>query len=138
MKREIRLKARDLRQQGHSIGDIALMLSLSKSTVSVWVRDIELTSLQVERLKEKNRSYGAQNKGAGTNRSNGRSQRIAFQEQGRLKAREGRPLHLAGCRLGAGLRRLCVGRFVFQRAPKGLAAAGSGGAAPENHAGADR
>jgi transposase-like protein len=99
MKREIRLKVRDLRQQGHSIGDIALMLSLSKSTVSVWVRDIELTSLQVERLKEKNRSYGAQNKGAGTNRSNGRSQRIAFQEQGRLKAREGRPLHLAGCML---------------------------------------
>lgn len=54
MKRRSELKARDLRQQGHSIGDIALMLSLSKSTVSVWVRDIELTSLQVERLKEKN------------------------------------------------------------------------------------
>lgn len=99
MKREIRLKARELRQQGQSIGDIALILGIAKSTVSVWVRDIELTPLQVEQLKEKNRSYGGQNKGASVNRSHARTQRIAFQEQGRCTAREGRPLHLAGCML---------------------------------------
>ncbi len=99
MKRETRLKARELRQQGHSIGDIAFMLGIAKSTVSLWVRDIELTELQVEHLKEKIRTYGAQNKGASTNRKNAKAQRIVFQDQGRIKARENSPLHLAGCML---------------------------------------
>jgi hypothetical protein len=36
-------KARDLRAQGHTLLDIAAALGVSKSSVSVWVRDVEFT-----------------------------------------------------------------------------------------------
>jgi len=44
-------KARQLRRAGHSIGSITKKLNLAKSSVSLWVRDIELTSAQVKKLK---------------------------------------------------------------------------------------
>lgn len=47
----LRLKARELRNQGLSIRDIALQLKVSKSSVSYWVRDIILTVEQLEKLR---------------------------------------------------------------------------------------
>lgn len=62
----LRLKARKLRKRGVSVRKIAQVLGVSKSTVSLWVRDIILTieqleSLQNSRIKgsEKGRLMGA-------------------------------------------------------------------------------
>jgi hypothetical protein len=50
MKKEAKIKARDLRTQGISINKIASSLRVSKGTVSYWVRDIVLTEDQRIRL----------------------------------------------------------------------------------------
>ena len=99
MKRAIREEARRLRQEGVSVREIAQRLSVSKGSVSVWVRDIALTPAQITQLKEKQRSYAAQYNGAQRNRQKYMELRRLYQEQGRAKAREMRPLHLTGCML---------------------------------------
>lgn len=99
VKREIRAKACELRSQGLSINEIASQLRVSKSSVSVWVRDIELTEAQKDALRQKQHRWGQQNKGAETNRRRGIEQRIAYQHQGRERAKTNNPLHLAGCML---------------------------------------
>ncbi|HDY72666.1 MAG TPA: hypothetical protein ENH90_00675 [bacterium] len=61
-----RIKARELRKKGRSIKEIARQLKVSKSSASIWCRDIELTSGQIARLEEKIRigSYKGRLKGA--------------------------------------------------------------------------
>ena len=51
-KSEKQIEAHQLRQGGESIKEIAKVLAVSKSTVSLWCRDIELTSKQIQRLHE--------------------------------------------------------------------------------------
>jgi hypothetical protein len=99
MKIEIQHKAREMRQQGMSVKAIATALHVSTSSVSLWVRNIELTNTQKQTLREHQRLWGASNSGAQINRNKARQKRIAYQEDGRAKARENRPLHLAGCML---------------------------------------
>lgn len=99
MPHKLREKARQLRRSGMAIGHIARNLNKAKSTISIWVRDIVLSDEQIEILKLNQRSYGAQNSGAQTNRRKYKAERIAYQEAGRDKAKEMRPLHLAGCML---------------------------------------
>lgn len=53
--------AHTLRKQGRSITSIAKQLGVSKSSVSLWCRDIKLTSIQQQRLKQN--SFDAGNKG---------------------------------------------------------------------------
>src|SRR5262245_15736046 len=53
MKPEERERARELRRQGLSIKEICAHLSVAKSSVSLWVRDISLTSEQIERLEQR-------------------------------------------------------------------------------------
>lgn len=57
-KYEEKLKALDLRRKGNSIGDIAEKLDVSKSTVSRWCSDIELSPKQKKILEEKVRKAG--------------------------------------------------------------------------------
>jgi len=45
-KKKEQIEAREMRQQGIAIGEIALKLGVSKGSVSVWVRDIPLTEEQ--------------------------------------------------------------------------------------------
>lgn len=52
-KSEQKLKARELRRNGESVKDISLLIGVSKSTASMWVRDIILNVEQLERLKQK-------------------------------------------------------------------------------------
>jgi predicted transcriptional regulator len=92
-------RARELRHQGISVREIAKILGAAKSSVSVWVRDIELTPHQLEQLKAQQHRYGAQNKGSKANRDNHRKLRESFQQEGREKAREKRWLHSVGCML---------------------------------------
>ncbi len=53
---EIKIKARELRRTGVSILEISRQLSIAKSTVSLWCRDIFLTEDQKETLL-KNKSW---------------------------------------------------------------------------------
>jgi len=48
-----RIEARKLRKAGKSIVEISKMLKVSKSSVSIWCRDIVLTEKQVKRLFKK-------------------------------------------------------------------------------------
>lgn len=50
MKIEKRHRAISLREQGNSLKDIAERLNVAKSSVSLWVRDIELSPVARERL----------------------------------------------------------------------------------------
>lgn len=97
--RETREKARMLRCQGMSVRDIVKTLNVSKGSVSAWVRDIELTDEQIERLKANQRRYRQQNKGAQSNREKHRLLRLEYQQEGRMRAKENRTLHQAGCML---------------------------------------
>jgi transposase-like protein len=100
MYRGLRIEARRLRQeQGKTLDEIALALGVAKSTVSGWVRDIELTPAQIAAINVNKRIYGNQQRGAEVNRERARELRLKQQLAGRLKAREGRPLHMAGCML---------------------------------------
>lgn len=99
-KRMLREEARRLRhEEGRSIGDIALVLNVSKSTVSTWVRDIELTKEQIDALKMNQHRYGAQNRGARANHARAKSKRERHQQTGREQARKGSLLHAIGCML---------------------------------------
>lgn len=49
-------KARTLRKKGYSINQIVKEAGLTKASVSIWVRDIVLTTAQKKRLSERGRS----------------------------------------------------------------------------------
>lgn len=49
-----RIKARELRKKGISVAKIAKTLRVSKSSASIWVRDIILNLEQLEKLKQQN------------------------------------------------------------------------------------
>jgi len=53
-----RIKSRNLRKNGFSIKEIAKKTNVSKSTVSRWCNDIELTKEQIQKL-DKNQTLGA-------------------------------------------------------------------------------
>lgn len=98
-KPEERESARKLRRQGKSIKDIAREVDVSSSTVSRWVRDIKLTDLQLSNLKQQQKQWKYQNKGAQRNKNNAQSRRLKYQNEGRLKAKEADILHMQGCML---------------------------------------
>ena len=100
MRKEMREEARRLRSEhGMAITDICKQLGVAKSSVSMWVRDIVLSEEQKEALYKQHYTYLAKTRGAHTNAVKGREQRIIYQQEGRLKALEGDPLHIAGCML---------------------------------------
>lgn len=99
MKSEQRNKARELRSQGLSVRQITKELGVSQSSVSVWVRDIELTPEQIGILKSQNAIYDRQHKGAKIRADMARAKRLQFQQEGKEKAKEGDLLHQAGCML---------------------------------------
>ncbi len=100
MKPEKRKHARELRRQGWSIKEITDELGVAKSSVSTWTRDIELTTEQQEALhKRRSPSHRGQFNGAKAVAAKYREKRRRYQAEGRAKAREMDPLHLAGCML---------------------------------------
>lgn len=60
MKIEARRKARLLRSQGKSLSDIALTVGASKSTVSIWCRNIQLTRCQKNALSSRAQQRGTE------------------------------------------------------------------------------
>ena len=100
VKTEEREEARRIRREdGLPIKEIARQLGVSVSSVSVWVRDIELTPEQHAVLRAKNPAYNQLLSGRGVPAANRRAERMAYQTNGRESARRGDLLHLAGCML---------------------------------------
>ena len=100
MKTAEREEARRLRQtEGLPIKKIALRLGVAPSTVSLWVRDIELTAEQRGRLRLMNPAYNRQLSGQVAYAKQCRARRRDAQQSGRARVLEGDPLHVAGCML---------------------------------------
>jgi hypothetical protein len=91
-------EARRLRTLGWSLKEIAEKLTVSKGSVSAWVRDVVLSDGQKTALYDR-RSMAGKFAGARANRQKHKENRAVYQETGRVKAREGNPLHLMGCML---------------------------------------
>jgi predicted transcriptional regulator len=100
MKTYERTRARRLRaERGYSIKQIAALLRVSTSSVSLWVRDVKLTEEQHDALRERNPAYNQQLNGRAVASANRRAERRAYQDQGRRLARRGDTVHAAGCML---------------------------------------
>ena len=96
-------EARRLRAaHGTPLKRIAARLGVSVSTAHLWTKDIELTAEQ--RRRNVSGPRGPQSpaqirRRAEAVRRGAREQRAAYQAEGRRRAREGDPLHRAGCML---------------------------------------
>jgi hypothetical protein len=82
-----------------ALGAIAKQIGVSKASVSLWVRDIELTPEQEAALLARNPVRNGQLRGMRVRRERCREQRIAAQQHGRELARRRDPEHVAGCML---------------------------------------
>jgi transposase-like protein len=100
MKTREREEARRLRrEEGESIKAIARRVGVSVSSVSVWVRDIELTGPQTARLQARNPYYNSQFPAWRANAERARERRRGYQAEGRALARLGDANHAAGAML---------------------------------------
>ena len=110
-----KLVARNLRKEGKSLGEIAKKLSVSKSIVSLWCRDIILTPQQLEVLLKQKGSAMGRWIGAETNRKKKReciekNKKEAFTM---LKKISDRDLLIAGLCLFWGEGSKTGSRFIF-------------------------
>jgi hypothetical protein len=99
MKTHERQEARRLRKEGRSVKEIQSLLGVSRSSVSLWVRDIPLTADQEAALRRRNPIYHGQFRGAATNARLGRERRSRYQRRGRERAATADALYVAGCML---------------------------------------
>lgn len=99
MRFEDKLKAVNLRQKGFSYKEISQKLDLTKSTLSDWLKDIELTSEQKQRLMTKKLSSGY--KGAKSNQRYAEKRRRIIIERAKKEAPSFicNPLFVAGLML---------------------------------------
>jgi transposase-like protein len=91
--------ARLRREEGRSVKEIAALLGVSRSSVSLWVRGIELTTKQQEALRDRNPVYNRQRSGWRANAALSRARRLASQEEGRRLAQSGGSRFASGCML---------------------------------------
>jgi hypothetical protein len=87
------------REEGRSVREIAMLLEVSRSSASLWVRDIELTPSQHAALVRRNPRFTNQRNGSIANRERSRARRLDYQRRGRELARCDNPFYLAGCML---------------------------------------
>ncbi|HVM16448.1 MAG TPA: helix-turn-helix domain-containing protein [Gaiellaceae bacterium] len=97
--RERELARRLRREEGLSVKEIERRLGVSRSSVSVWVRDVRLTPEQRERLRRTDPAHDGHAAAAAARRATFRARRAAAQERGRALAREPDALFAAGCML---------------------------------------
>jgi hypothetical protein len=97
-----RAEARRLRQEGMPLKRIAARLAVSPSSVYLWTRDIEVTAEQRAwnlRGPDGPLNPEGMRKRAAAWSATCRRRRAAYQMEGRNRAREGDPVHRAGCML---------------------------------------
>lgn len=97
--RERELARRIRRDEGAPINEIAHRVGVSKSSVSLWVRDIELTAEQRQALLDRNPAFNRQLSGWTRLAERRRAERVTFQEDGRRRMRLGERDFVAGCML---------------------------------------
>jgi transposase-like protein len=95
VEREEALRLR--REEGRSVKELAALLNVSRSTISLWVRDIELTHEQRAALSR--RSGRGRIKGSRVNAAKALERHREAQRIGHDAARQGDVLHAAGCML---------------------------------------
>jgi transposase-like protein len=83
------------REEGASIKEIARRTGAAQSSISRWVRDIELTDDQREALRLA--AYNGHVNGRTMNARLRREARVMAQEEGRMLAANHDPLFIAGC-----------------------------------------
>jgi len=92
-----REQARKLRrEEGRSVKELAGLLGVSSSSISLWVRDIELSDEQRDALR---RRMGGRIDGSKANALRALERRRRDQLEGRRLARENDVIHAAGCML---------------------------------------
>jgi transcriptional regulator with XRE-family HTH domain len=100
MKTKERLRARQLRaERGMSIKEIARFLAVSQSSVSAWVRDVELTAAQREALASRNPALNPSFNASKTRPERALAQRLTYQADGRAMVAERGSDFTAGCML---------------------------------------
>lgn len=100
MKEKEKIEARRLRkEEGLPIGEIAEKLIVAKSSVSMWVRDIELTEDQKAVLLNKNPAFNKQFKAAHSAREKALEIRKSFQEEGKRLVKNANSEFIACCML---------------------------------------
>ena len=100
MKAAEREQARRLRrEEGLPVREIARLVGVSVSSISVWVRDVPLTPAQEAALDSRNPTRNAQRRGTVNNSARCRAERAAAQRHGRELARQADPGFIAGCML---------------------------------------
>ena len=100
MKTVERNQARRMRRdEGRSIKEIARLLGVSSSSVSHWVRDVELTDAQHSALQARNRLHERQRLARAAMAAKARARRVAAQQEGRRRARSLGRRYVAGCML---------------------------------------
>jgi transposase-like protein len=100
VKTEERQLARRLRaEQGLAVREIARIVGVSVSSVSLWVRDVPLTAEQEAVLAARNPVRNGQRRGTVNNSRRCRDLRRAAQEDGRERARVADAGFIAGCML---------------------------------------
>jgi hypothetical protein len=98
MKEQQATRARELRKElGWSIKQIAAELDVAVSSVSIWVRHVELTPTQTSALHD--RIGEGRVRGNARTTARARARRSAYQAEGRVMARQADPLHMMGCML---------------------------------------
>lgn len=100
-KPKLKAEARRLRQEeGLSLIEICEQLHVAKGTAHYWLKDIPLTEEQLETVKQRREGrYKGRAAGGKANREKFRKLREQYQQEGREKAKELDPLHIAGCML---------------------------------------
>lgn len=91
--------ARALRREGFSVKEICEKVKVSLGSVSVWVRDIELTEDQKIKLEAKNPVFNRACKGAKSQKDNSLIKRESYQKEGRDLAKNKDHNFIAGCML---------------------------------------
>lgn len=101
MKLEEKARSRVLRKNGMSIKRIAAEVGVAPSSVSLWVRDIELTETQTRELMKRNPLHEGQVAGNKKKKEIYLSRRLKWQDDGRGMARslKTEPLFVAGVML---------------------------------------
>jgi hypothetical protein len=99
MKTNEREEARRLRRLGWSVREIERHLKVSRSSVSLWVRDVPLTDAQIAELHRRSATSPGQLAGSAANAALALTRRRAYQSQGRSLASSAELLHVIGCML---------------------------------------
>jgi Helix-turn-helix domain len=99
MKTAERNQARRMRYEGRSVKEIARLLSVSTSSVSHWVRDVELTDEQHAALQARNGLHERQRLARAAMAAKARARRVAAQLEGRRRARSFGAHYVGGCML---------------------------------------